>query len=217
MTNQAARLKLVLVLTENWTMLPGTDLRGLVRMAREAEHVSTIRLDIRYATANNFLGEPFYTEARAFLQKPAAEALVRAGQKLREQGYGLLIHDGYRPWRVTKAFWDATPTEKHIFVANPATGSKHNRGCAIDLSLYDLKSGLVVEFPSAYDEMSERAFPDYPGGTTERRRLRELLRTAMEAQGFLVYEFEWWHFDYQDWREYPVLNIPFEKLSATRK
>ena len=83
----------------------------------------TIKLDIRYATANNFLGEPFYTQARAFLQKPAAEALVRAGQKLRKQGFGLLIHDGYRPWSVTKAFWDATPTEKHIFVANPATGS----------------------------------------------------------------------------------------------
>ena len=172
----------------------------------------TIKLDIRYATANNFLGEPFYTQARAFLQRPAADALVRAGRRLRKQGFGLLIHDGYRPWRVTKAFWDATPTEKHIFVANPATGSKHNRGCAVDLSLYDLKSGLVVEFPSAYDEMSERAFPDYKGGTATQTKNREVLRKAMEAEGFTVYEHEWWHFDYRDWARYRILDVPFEQI-----
>ena len=172
----------------------------------------TIKLDIRYATANNFLGEPFYKEARAFLQKPPAEALVRAGHKLRKQGFGLLIHDGYRPWQVTKAFWDATPTEKHIFVANPATGSKHNRGCAVDLSLYDLKSGLVVEFPSAYDEMSDRAFPTYKGGTAIQTKNREALRKAMESEGFTVYENEWWHFDYKDWKRYRILDVPFEKI-----
>ena len=172
----------------------------------------TIKLDIRYATANNFLGEPFYSQARAFLQKPAAEALARAGARLRKQGFGLLIHDGYRPWRVTKAFWDATPTEKHIFVANPATGSKHNRGCAIDLSLYDIKSGLTVEFPSAYDEMSERAFPTYKGGTATQTKNRELLRKAMEAEGFSVFEHEWWHFDYKDWKRYRILDIPFEQV-----
>jgi D-alanyl-D-alanine dipeptidase len=172
----------------------------------------TIKLDIRYATANNFLGEPFYKEARAFLQRPAAEALVRAGAKLREQGFGLLIHDGYRPWQITKAFWDATPSEKHIFVANPATGSKHNRGCAIDMSLYDLKSGLAVEFPSAYDEMSERAFPDYKGGTPTQTKNREILRKAMESEGFTVYEAEWWHFDYKDWKRYRILDIPFEQI-----
>ena len=172
----------------------------------------TIKLDIRYATANNFLGKPFYAEARAFLQQPAAEAVVRAAAKLRNQGFGLLIHDGYRPWRVTKAFWDATPTEKHIFVANPATGSKHNRGCAVDLSMYDLKSGLVVEFPSAYDEMSERAFPTYTGGTTTQTNNREALRKAMESEGFTVYENEWWHFDYKDWKRYRILDIPFDQI-----
>ena len=172
----------------------------------------TIKLDIRYATANNFLGQAFYTQARAFLQKPAAEAVLRAAQKLQKQGYGLLIHDGYRPWSVTKAFWDSTPTEKHIFVANPATGSKHNRGCAVDLSMYDLKSGLVVEFPSAYDEMSERAFPTYKGGTATQTKNREALKKAMESEGFTVYENEWWHFDYKDWKRYRILDIPFEKL-----
>ncbi|HEY3741216.1 MAG TPA: M15 family metallopeptidase [Bryobacteraceae bacterium] len=172
----------------------------------------TIKLDIRYATANNFVGQPFYKEARAFLQRPAAEALERAGKKLREQGFGLLIHDGYRPWRVTKAFWDATPQEKHIFVANPASGSRHNRGCAVDLAMYDLKSGLAVEFPSGYDEMSERAFPEYAGGTPTQTKNREILRKAMESEGFTVYEHEWWHFDYKDWKRYRILDIPFDQI-----
>jgi D-alanyl-D-alanine dipeptidase len=172
----------------------------------------TIKLDIRYATANNFLGTPVYTQARAFLQRPAAEGVVRANRELKAQGYGLIIHDGYRPWYVTKIFWDATPVDKHIFVADPAQGSRHNRGCAVDLSLYDLKTGLEVDMPSGYDEMTDRAYPNYPGGTAEERARRAVLRHAMEKQGFTVYETEWWHFDYKDWKRYPILNIRFEDL-----
>jgi zinc D-Ala-D-Ala dipeptidase len=172
----------------------------------------TIKLDIRYATTNNFLGTPVYTQARAFLQRPAAEALVRAHRELKAQGYGLILHDGYRPWYVTKIFWDATPDDKKKFVANPAEGSKHNRGCAIDLSLYDLKTGREVEMPSGYDEMTDRAYADYPGGTDEERARRALLRQAMEKQGFAVIPDEWWHFDYKDWKRYPILNVKFEDL-----
>ncbi len=172
----------------------------------------TIKLDVRYATTNNFLSTPVYTEARAFLQRPAAEALLRAHRELKRHGYGLIIHDGYRPWYVTKIFWDATPNDKKIFVANPADGSRHNRGCAVDLSLYDLKTGKEVQMPSGYDEMSERAYADYPGGTAEERALRALLRQAMEKQGFKVYPQEWWHFDYKDWKQYPILNTRFEDL-----
>src|SRR5207249_691744 len=103
----------------------------------------TIRLDIRYATTNNFLHRPVYSQAKAFLQRPAAEALLRAHQALKPKGYGLLVFDGYRPWSVTKIFWDsASEAERKIeFVANPQKGSRHNRGCAVDLSLYELKSG----------------------------------------------------------------------------
>lgn len=172
----------------------------------------TIKLDIRYATTNDFLGTPLYTQARAFLQRPAAEALLRAHQELKTHGYGLIIHDGYRPWYVTKIFWDATPDDKKIFVANPAKGSVHNRGCAVDLSLYDLKTGKEVKMPSGYDEMTERAYSDYPGGTDEERSLRSLLREAMEKQGFTVIPKEWWHFDYKDWQQYPILNVRFEDL-----
>ncbi len=175
----------------------------------------TIRLDIRYATANNFTGRAVYRQPRAFLQRPAAEALVRVNTWLREQGYGVLVFDGYRPWRVTKLFWDITPADKKEFVADPSKGSRHNRGCAVDLSLYDLATGREVEMPGEYDEMSERSHPDYAGGPAEARARRDLLRAAMESEGFTVYEVEWWHFDYRDWREYPILDVPFERLSTT--
>ncbi|HJZ53553.1 MAG TPA: serine hydrolase [Gemmataceae bacterium] len=166
----------------------------------------TIKYDIRYATENNFASTKFYTSARAFMQRPAAEALGRAHKKLAALGYGLLIHDAYRPWHVTKMFWDATPEKFHNFVADPSKGSRHNRGCAVDLTLYELKTGKVVEMVSGFDEFSDRAFPDYMGGTGRQRWHRDLLRRAMEDEGFAVYEEEWWHFDYKDWRKYPIGN-----------
>jgi zinc D-Ala-D-Ala dipeptidase len=174
----------------------------------------TIKLDVRYATTNNFLGTPLYSQARAFLQRPAAEALVRAHRELQSQGYGLIIHDGYRPWYVTEIFWEATPDDKKIFVANPASGSLHNRGCAVDLSLYDLQTGKEVTMPSGYDEMTKRAYADYAGGTAEERARRALLRSAMEKQGFAVNPDEWWHFDYKDWKQYPIQNVKFEDLGS---
>jgi zinc D-Ala-D-Ala dipeptidase len=172
----------------------------------------TIKLDIRYATSNNFLSTPMYSQARAFLQRPAAEALLRAQRALREKGYGLEIHDAYRPWYVTKMFWEATPDDKKIFVADPREGSKHNRGCAVDLTLYDLKTGATVKMPSGYDEMSKRAYADYPGGTDDERARRAILRQAMEKEGFTVYPQEWWHFDYKDWKQYPIMNVRFEEI-----
>lgn len=174
----------------------------------------TIKLDIRYATANNFLGTPVYTQARAFLQRPAAEALLRALPELKAQGYGVIVHDGYRPWYVTRIFWDATPPNQRIFVADPKAGSRHNRGCAIDLSLYDLKSGEEVRMPSGYDEMTDHAYANYTGGTSDERMRREILRRAMVRQGFFVNPTEWWHFDYKNWKEYPILNIRFEDLGS---
>jgi D-alanyl-D-alanine dipeptidase len=182
------------------------DLVELIKLDR------TIKLDIRYATSNNFLGRPVYRESRAFLQRPAAEALLRVSRSVQKKGHGLLVFDGYRPWSITKIFWDETPAEKRQFVADPSKGSRHNRGCAVDLSLYDLKTGREVEMPSAYDEFSKRAYPNYKGGTERQRRLRDLLRSAMEAEGFEVNEFEWWHFDYKDWKRYPILNIGFEQV-----
>lgn len=176
----------------------------------------TIRLDVRYATTNNFTGAVFYNEGRAFMQRPAAEAVVRAHKRLNQQGLGLLIHDAYRPWHVTKMFWDATPAEMKDFVANPANGSRHNRGCAVDLTLCDLKTGEPIPMVAGYDEFSPRSFPEYPGGTSRQRWYRELLRRTMEAEGFAVYEFEWWHFDYRDWKHYPILNREFGEIMPAK-
>lgn len=174
----------------------------------------TLKLDIRYATDNNFLGVPVYDQARAFLQRPAAEAVVRVHRKLKEQGYGLLIHDAYRPWYVTKIFWEATPPANRIFVANPAEGSRHNRGCAVDLTLFDLATGKPVAMVSGYDEMSARSYSDYPGGTSQQRWHRDLLRRVMESEGFTVYPAEWWHFDHRDWKKYAIMNFDFQKLPS---
>ena len=173
---------------------------------------STIKLDIRYATNNNLAGKPVYQQARAFMQRPAALALVEAHKDLQKLGFGLLIFDGYRPWSVTKLFWDMTSEENRIFVADPAKGSKHNRGCAVDLSMFEMATGKEVEMPGIYDEMSERSFPNYSGGTEQQRKLRDLLRSSMEAHSFSVYESEWWHFDYKDWPKYRIQNKKFEEI-----
>lgn len=173
---------------------------------------STLKLDIRYATANNFAGRAVYTEARAFLQGPAALAVVEVNKELTQIGYSLIIFDGYRPWSVTKLFWDITPDDKKKFVADPEQGSRHNRGCAVDLTLFDIASGKAVEMTSEFDEMSERSYPNYVGGTIEQRRLRDLLISKMQSHGFTVYETEWWHFDYKDWKSYRIENIQFNEI-----
>jgi D-alanyl-D-alanine dipeptidase len=173
---------------------------------------STIRLDIRYATSNNFMKRPMYTQARAFLQRPAAEALVLAHRTLCAQGFGILVFDGYRPWSVTKKFWDETPPAKRKFVANPAQGSRHNRGCAVDCSVYDLRTGKEVEMPSPYDDFTEKAAANYTGGTERQRKARGVLRGVMKRHGYVVHPEEWWHFDFKDWKEYKVMDIPFESL-----
>ena len=172
----------------------------------------SIKLDIRYAGTNNFVGKPVYKESRAFLQRPAATALVAAHRELAQHGYGLLIHDGYRPWAVTKLFWEITPPNLREFVADPASGSKHNRGAAVDLTMYDRAFGTAVVMPSGYDEMTRRAYPDYQGGPPDARGRRDLLRAVMERHDFTVEPNEWWHFNFKDWKEYPILDIPFDGI-----
>lgn len=189
------------------------------REARLVELITldpTIKLDIRYATENNFVGKQVYPEARAFLQRPAAKALVRVHRRLKKQGLGLVIFDGYRPWTITKLFWEVTPADKRKFVADPAKGSKHNRGCAVDLSVFDLKTGELLPMPSGYDEFTERASPGYKGGTPRETANREMLRRMMEAEGFTVNPNEWWHFDYKNWQDYAINDISFEEAGKER-
>jgi zinc D-Ala-D-Ala dipeptidase len=171
-----------------------------------------IRLDIRYATTNNFTGRILYEQARAFLVTAAAQAIVRASLAAKADGYGLLIHDAYRPWSVTKKLWDATPPAKREFVADPKQGSRHNRGCAVDLTLYDRTTGKALEMPSGYDEFSQRAYRSYEGGSLVATQNRARLERYMEAEGFDGISNEWWHFDYKDWASYPILDVAFSEL-----
>ena len=173
-----------------------------------------LRFDIRYAGSDNFIGTPFYRQAKAYLQRPVAEALVSAHEALRREGFGLTILDAYRPWHVTWMFWEATPENLRQFVADPASGSRHNRGAAVDLTLYYLDSGRPAAMGSGYDEFTERSYPDYQGVTAEERENRNRLRRAMEEQGFAIYPYEWWHFDHGTWSEYPILNLAFEELQS---
>jgi len=173
---------------------------------------ASIHLEIRYATTNNFMGIALYEQPRAFLQRPAAEALLRAHRTLSQYGYGIIVYDAYRPWTVTKMFWEATPEPQRVFVADPAKGSRHNRGGAVDVGLYDLATGVPVAMISGYDEFSPRAFPDFPGGTSQQRRDRELLRIVMEGEGFTVYPEEWWHFDYKGWQQFRIMNVSFAAI-----
>ncbi len=175
---------------------------------------STIKFDVRYATENNFLGAKMYDTARVFMQKAAAAALVRANKTMRRLNGRLIIHDGYRPWYVTKIFWDATPEDKRWLVADPAQGSKHNRGIAVDLNIYDDDISRASEMPSTYDEATERAYSTYPGGTSRERWHRALLRRVMEHEGFAVNPKEWWHFEYVDKKRYAIGNIPFDKIGT---
>ncbi|HEY5757300.1 MAG TPA: serine hydrolase [Steroidobacter sp.] len=172
------------------------------------------KLDVRYATTDNFMGAPFYPSPHFFMQRPAANSLIRAHRKLAEQGFGIVLIDGYRPWYATRMFWDAVPPESRPFVADPSQGSRHNRGCAADISMFELASGKIVEMAGRYDEPSSRSSPLYVGGTSLQRWRRDLLKNAMEAEGFDVYVNEWWHFDYGEWQQYPVMNFDFNEIGG---
>lgn len=192
------------------TALPKSGHGDLVELVKLAPD---IRLDIRYATVNNFTGRQLYDQPRAFLVRPAAEALVRAHQAAAAEGFGLTIFDAYRPWRITKALWDATPAGPlRNYVANPKQGSKHNRGCAVDLSLHQLDTGALVEMPSGYDEFTQRAHRDFMAAAPEAIANRDRLERWMEAQGFRGISNEWWHFDFAGWEAFPILDIAFDEI-----
>ena len=166
-----------------------------------------ISLDVRYARTDNFIGVRVYPEARVFLLEHVARDLLEVRNAVRVHGYGLLLFDGYRPWSVSKYFWDHSSEEVRAFLANPAEGSSHNRGCAVDLSLFHLASGEPVRMPSDFDEMNEKAWRDYAGGEPAARHARDLLRDAMEQNGFSGIQNEWWHFNHASRHEWPVMDF----------
>jgi D-alanyl-D-alanine dipeptidase len=176
--------------------------------------IPNIKLDIKYATKDNLVHQRVYKQARAFARKPVVEALQKIQAELNTQGMGLKIYDGYRPYSVTCLFYAAI--RDTTFVAAPWRGSRHNRGCAIDLTLIDLKTGKELAMPSGYDETTERAFHDYAGGTEQERKNRAILREVMTKHGFAIYKYEWWHYDFIGFERFDIMDIRFEELEGKK-
>lgn len=171
-----------------------------------------LRLDIRYATPGNFMGRVLYPVARAVAQRPVAEALSRVQTRAEAAGFGLLIFDAYRPWRITRMMWEETPPEAREFVADPATGSRHNRGCSIDLSLH--RDGIEVTMPSPYDDFTRAAYRSNTAAPPQAIAASRMLEEWMVAEGFLPLANEWWHYDWADWRRYPIMDVPLETVTT---
>jgi len=172
--------------------------------------IPNIKLDIRYATKNNFMQQVMYKQARAFARKPVVESLKKIQKELNKKGYGLKIFDGYRPYAITVEFYKKASDKN--FVANPAKGSKHNRGCAVDLTLINLKTGKELVMPTPYDSFSAAAAAKYEKVSPEARKNRDFLIAIMAKYQMNVLENEWWHYDFSGWRSYDLMDIPFEKL-----
>jgi zinc D-Ala-D-Ala dipeptidase len=169
-----------------------------------------IQLDIRYATRDNFTAEVIYTAPKAFARIAVAEALRQVQDSLLQLGLELLIYDAYRPYSASVRFFEVYPDTN--FVANPANGSRHNRGCAIDLTLIRLADGIEIEMPSAFDDFSEKAHPDFGEISEAAKANRTFLFSIMQHFGFSHYPTEWWHFDYGGWESYPLMDLGFEEI-----
>lgn len=174
------------------------------------KYIPNINLDIRYATTNNFTGKIIYTKPKAYARKQVAIALKKVQDSLNKLGLGLKIYDAYRPYSATLKFFEVYPDTN--FVANPQFGSRHNRGCAIDLTLIDMTTQKEIPMPTPFDDFTEKAHPDYPNFPDEILRNRAFLFAVLSHFGFTHYPTEWWHFDYQDWQQYPLMDISFEEL-----
>jgi zinc D-Ala-D-Ala dipeptidase len=167
-------------------------------------------LDIRYATTNNFTGEKIYDVAKAYARKPVAEALLKIQTELKQQNLGIKIFDAYRPYKATVKFYEVY--KDTTYVASPYRGSRHNRGCALDLTVIDLTTGEELPMPTGYDSFKKEAWPSTPVKDPVIRKNRELLIAAMEKHGFKVNGSEWWHFDFIGWKNYEVMDIDFSEL-----
>jgi zinc D-Ala-D-Ala dipeptidase len=169
-----------------------------------------IVLDIRYATSNNFTKQKIYNLAKAYARKPVAESLLKVQQELNQKGLGIKIFDAYRPYKATVKFYEIYPDT--TYVASPYRGSRHNRGCALDLTVINLKTGAELKMPTEYDSFKKEAWPSTPVSDPEVRKNRAMLIEVMERNGFRVNSSEWWHFDFKGYKNYEVLDIDFEEL-----
>lgn len=169
-----------------------------------------IELSIGYATTNNFTGTKIYNLARAYSRRPVAEALKNIQADLKKQGLELKIFDGYRPYSATVMFYETY--HDTTYVASPHRGSKHNRGCALDLTIIDSKTRKELEMPTGWDSFKKDAWPSTPVADPVVSKNRKKLIDIMEKNGFKVSTSEWWHFDFVGWQNFTVMDIDFEEL-----
>ncbi|HET7706323.1 MAG TPA: M15 family metallopeptidase [Thermoanaerobaculia bacterium] len=168
-----------------------------------------VRLDIRYATEDNFMKRPLYPVSRAFLRAPAAEALRRIQEELAREGLGLKVWDAYRPYSITEAMWE--PIRNPDYVADPAKGSRHNRGAAVDVTLVD-RNGYELIMPTGYDDFTPRAAHAFTDLAPQMLLNRQKLRDVMTKHGFDPLPSEWWHYDFRGWERFELMNVPLEEL-----
>jgi D-alanyl-D-alanine dipeptidase len=180
------------------------------RLVEIKRYIPDIVLDIRYATTNNFTHRRMYTQARAFARLPVVLALKEVVADLKKKGMGIKIYDAYRPYAITVKFYEVAHDTN--FVADPSKGSKHNRGCAVDICLIDLKTGKDMDMPTGFDSFSKQAAANYADLPHRELTNRAILKNAMETHGFREIATEWWHFDFNGWSNYPLLDIPFSEI-----
>jgi len=171
-----------------------------------------IVLDVRYATTNNFTKEKIYNLAKAYSRKPVAASLKKAQAEFNQLGYGIKIYDAYRPYSATVKFYEVMKGDT-LYVASPYKGSKHNRGCALDITLVDLKTNQELTMPTEWDTAAKESWAAAPVKDPEVKKNRDTLISIMEKNGFKVYEAEWWHFDFVGWQKFGVMDIDFEELN----
>lgn len=169
--------------------------------------IPDIVYDLRYATTNNFMRRRMYSRniQHTFLRKPAAEGLLKVQQDLKAKGFGLKIFDGYRPYSVTVKFWELVKDEK--YVANPAKGSAHNRGLAVDLTLIDMKTKKELDMGTGFDNFTDSAHHSFNNLDTEIKENRKLLRETMKKYGFDMFDTEWWHYSWPNTNDYELLDL----------
>lgn len=177
------------------------------------EIIPYLRYDLKYASNQNFTGKRVYPKntQSTYLVKEAAQSLKNIAKELEAKNLGLLIWDAYRPYRATVKFWKMIHDER--YVANPAKGSGHNRGIAVDLTLYEISTGELLEMPTGFDNFSDTAHHDCMMLAEKKIMNRQLLKNTMEKHGFKSLETEWWHYAWPNDRNYPIMNIPFKRLN----
>jgi len=200
------------IISKNWELKKMTLKNPNLKMIELQKIIPNIKYELHYATKDNFTKVRLYPKnlTKTFLRKKPAEALAEAAKELSKMGIGFKIWDAYRPYSVTQKFWELIHDER--YVANPAKGSGHNRGIAIDLTLIDLKTEEELNMPTKFDDFSEKAHHGFQQLSPMQIKNREILKSTMEKHGFLKFQTEWWHYSWPNKNEYDVLDLSFSKL-----